>query len=167
MDGWCSFFLIRFLLSFFSSLGASLIIGFQSNQLGGRFMKNETFFLLKLKKQTVLSPLARKKEGISTKGGKMDRTWDIIIGSQFRRSLCLRIKIKIFYDYLCCAPASQLTFSVGPIPYYRLFEFTKWASDSPVSKSMDYSRTSLSRNPLNRTKSMAALNCHTIHPVEP
>ena len=70
MDGWCSFFLIRFLLSFFSSLGASLIIGFQSNQLGGRFMKNETFFLLKLKKQTVLHPLPEKKRAYLQREGK-------------------------------------------------------------------------------------------------
>ena len=80
----------------------------------------------------------------------MDRTWDIIIGSQFRRSLCLRIKIKFFYDYLCCALASQLTFSEAPYLIIGFSNSQKWASDSPVSKSMDYSRTSLSRNALNR-----------------
>ena len=67
MDGWCSFFFRPFpsSLSFFSSsLGASLIIGFQSNQLelGWEVYENEIFFLLKPKKKTVLHPLSEKQK---------------------------------------------------------------------------------------------------------
>ena len=55
------------------------------------------------------------------KGREIDGTWDITIGSQFRRSLCLRIKNIYIYIYLCsCAHALLWAFSNSQ----------KWASDS-------------------------------------